>query len=143
VTTAFGRHLVLDVHAGSAGPDHLPHGAGNHEGVPPAGIHVHQQRQPAGGGDAAHVFKDVVQGGHPQIGQAKRGVGHPGPGEVDGAKTALPGQQGGVGVDYPHKLERLFLFQRLAQQRTRSRFRSHDHLPGTRQCRPRSLSDLE
>ncbi len=62
MAAALGADLVLDMQRRRAGLDHRSHRAGDVErrGAE-AGVDVHQQRQGADVGDAAHVGQHVVQ----------------------------------------------------------------------------------
>jgi hypothetical protein len=73
-----------------------------------AGVDIHQQRQVAHVGDAAHVGQHVVQVGDAQVRQAQGAGGHAATGQVDGLEAGALGQQGVVGVDGADHLQRMF-----------------------------------
>ena len=117
VAAALGLDLVLDVHAGGAGADHLLHGAGDVEGAAPAGVGVDEQRQLGDVGDAPHVLEDVVEAGQAQVRQSVGGGCHAASGEVERAIADTLGHDRVVGVDRPDDLQRVLLGDSVAQTR--------------------------
>ena len=95
MTTALGAHLILDMDGGSTELAHRTHGTGNVESRgPEAGVDIHQQRQVAHVGDAAHVGEHVVEATDAQVRQAQGAGGHAATGQVDGLEAGALGQQG-------------------------------------------------
>ncbi|MNQ91315.1 hypothetical protein D3C85_1066880 [compost metagenome] len=126
VAAALGADLVLDMGGGSAGLDQVLDGALDIEGAgTEAGVDIHQQRQVAHVGDAAHIGEHVVQGVDAQVRQAQGASGHAATGQVDGLEAGALGQQGVVGVDRADDLQRMFLGDGVAETLARG-FQVHD-----------------
>ncbi len=105
MTAALGLHLILQMQSRGTGARELPNGARNAECAAEAGIRIDQQWQGAGGGDAADLLADIIQGGHAQIRQPEGTVGDPGARQVQGTKSGLRGQQRGVRTDRADDLQ--------------------------------------
>ena len=117
VAAALRLNLVLQVAAGGAGPGHLAHGAGDHEGPAPPRVGVDEERQVRGAGDPPDVLAHVVQARDPEVGHAVRGVRDAGPGKVDRPEPRPPGQERAVRVDRSRHLEGSLGFYCCAQAR--------------------------
>ena len=77
MTAALGAHLVFDMDGGGAELDHRLDGTRHVErrGAE-TGVHVHQQRQVAHVGNAAHVGEHVIQAGDTQVRHAEGAGGY-------------------------------------------------------------------
>ena len=109
------HHLVFDVETGSAGLRHLACGAGDVECAAPAGVDVNQQRQVAGGCDAARVFTDVMQCSDAEIGNAQRRSRHAAAGEIQRLVSALLREDGAIGGDGTDDLQGMIVCDSLAK----------------------------
>ncbi|MNS79945.1 hypothetical protein D3C72_1136110 [compost metagenome] len=126
MAAALGANLVLDMDGGSAELAHRAHGTGNVEGRgAKTGIDIHQQRQVAHVGDAAHVGEYIVQAADAQVRQAQRTGGDAATGQVDGLEAGALGQQGMVGVDGANHLQRMFSGNGVAETLTGGALHSH------------------
>jgi hypothetical protein len=113
VPASLGADLVFDMAGGGAELDQALHGARDVECArAEAGVDVHQQRQLAHIGDAAHIGQHVVERVDAQVGQTERTGRHTAAGQVDRAVAGTFGEQRVVGVDRADDLQRRFLCQR-------------------------------
>ncbi|MNN28133.1 hypothetical protein D3C81_1416910 [compost metagenome] len=121
MAATLGTDLVFDVDGGSAELAHRAHGTRHVErrGAKP-GVDIHQQRQVADVGDAAHVGEHVIQGVDAQVRQAQRAGGHAATGQVDRLEACAFGQQRVVGVDRADHLQRMLVGDGFAEQLTGS-----------------------
>ncbi|MCY1305312.1 hypothetical protein D9M70_551080 [compost metagenome] len=116
MAATLGADLVLDMGGGGAGLDQILDGALDVEGAgTETGVDIHQQRQVAHVGDAAHIGEHVVQGVDAQVRQAQGTRGHAATGQVDGLEAGAFGQQGMVGVDRTDDLQRMLLGDGVAE----------------------------
>ncbi|MNJ18797.1 hypothetical protein D3C77_131080 [compost metagenome] len=127
MAAALGANLVFDVDRRCAELDHRLDGTGHVErrGAK-AGVDIHQQRQVADIGDAAHVGEHVIQAGDAQVRQAQGAGSYTATRQVDGLETGTLGQQRVVGIDRTDHLQRVLGGDGITKTLAGTAFLTHD-----------------
>ena len=115
MAAALCGNLVFDMATASTGPSHFAYRPPDHERTAPAGVRVHQQRHIGGITDPPNVPADIGQGRHCQVGQAERGIGHTGAGQINRLEAGAFCLQCAIGIDRADDLKWSLVFQGLPQ----------------------------